>query len=152
MLDFLIGMDSSSPWMKTNQPSWTLVLSRMISSGILPHKSLNRPKCSPEVQSFTLSPSSQDRIHSNLMVTAALNPHIPDQSFLLCKYKVQQSMSPHLLIDHLIRKLLSMHSRNLVDCLCPEVLSFQHLLGCLAGLPQGSGPQDFFQISEDGFA
>lgn len=35
------------------------------------------------------------------MVTAALNPHIPDQSFLLCKYTVQQSMSPHLLLGHL---------------------------------------------------
>lgn len=56
LLGLLIGMGSSSLWVKTNQPSWTLVLSRMISSGILPHKSLNRSKCSPEVQSFTVSP------------------------------------------------------------------------------------------------
>lgn len=39
-----------------------------------------------------------------------------------------------------IRKLLSMHSRNLMDCLCPDVLSFQQILGCLAGCLLGSGP------------
>lgn len=33
-----------------------------------------------------------------------------------------------------------MHCRNLVNCLCPDVLSFQHVMGRLARLPQESGP------------
>lgn len=91
------------------------------------------------IQFFIFTHSSQYPTHPNLMVTAALNPHILISLSFSASTRSSR-VSPHLLLDHLIRKLLSTHSRNLMDCLCPDVLSFQHILGCLARLPQGSGP------------
>lgn len=150
-------MDNSSSWMreslKTNQPSWTPLLSSMISSGILPSRSLNRSKCSPEVQSFTFSPSSQDPTHPNLMVTAALSPHTPDQSFLFSKYKVQQSMSPHFLLDHLSGSCYQCTPEtSWIACTlmcCPSSRYWGVWLDSHRDL--GQRLKDFFQISEDSF-
>lgn len=62
---------------------------------------------------------------------AALEHPIPHQPVLLLRTSFQHSTSPCWLLYHLEKKLLSMHSRNLLDCLCPDVLSFKRILGSL---------------------
>lgn len=64
--------------------------------------------------------------HSNLLPW--LSPKFMCLSSFLFRQKVQRSVSPWLLPDHRIRKLLLMHSRNLLDCLCPAVLSLKWII------------------------
>jgi len=88
--------------------------------------------CSPEIQGSELAlrprcPKDPELHH--FMVTAAkaaLELHIPHQPLLVGENKVQHSPSTTWR-----RKLSSTQSRNLLDCLCPTVLSHQQVSGWL---------------------
>ena len=65
------------------------------------------------------------------MATAAQGPfdlHIPHQPFLPSEYEIQQSTSPLSLLYGLVKKLPSVLSRDLLDGVCPAVLSLHQSL------------------------
>lgn len=132
LLDFLlIRMDHSWAWRRwflyNNQLSQTPFPFRAISHGILPRRALKSKDFSPEFKYWDLilspSPSSDPE--------AVQDVPTPNQSFLICKYQVQKSTSSSCLLDYLVMNLLAMHSRNLLDCLCPALTA---AAGCFQGL------------------
>jgi len=107
------GMDCSSAWrrrvLNINQLSWAPLRSRALIHGMLPSRSLKRPKSAllkSRVQSFCFyAPlSSQDPELHHLMVTAgqaAFGVHSPSED------KVQQRTSPHWLLYYLGQEVLT---------------------------------------------
>lgn len=89
---------------ENHQPSWTPVLSRMVSSGICPNSCLL--KCSPEVQNcdpaFCFFPPHLRILHATIP-RSLLPPTFTSLTSLSLpgKYKVQENVSPHWLLNHL---------------------------------------------------
>lgn len=88
----------------------------------------------PEVHSSELSmhpPHCTKDLHGYLQPRLLLNVPFPPSPSLLVK--TSSSIAP-LLVDSCMtwrRMLSSMHSRNLLDCLCPVGLSLHQVLGWL---------------------
>ena len=68
--------------------------------------------------------------HHFMITTAKAAPsfHIP-HFFLDCKYEAQHPLIGSMITS--IGRLSLMHSRSLLDCLCPAVLPSQHVSGWL---------------------
>lgn len=82
---------------------------------------------------FFPAPSSHDLEYCYLLITVFFNLHIPNDLPSPLFVSMRSSRAP-LLSDSFItcvRQLSSLHSRNLLDCLCPPGLSLQQALGCL---------------------
>lgn len=101
LLDFLlIRMDHSWAWRRwflyNNQLSHIPLPFRGISLGIFPRRSLKSQRLLSWTQGLRpyFEPSSDPE--------AVLNVHIPNPSFLHCKYQVQQSTSSCCLFDYLL--------------------------------------------------
>ena len=80
--------------------------------------------------SLSFAPLHAPQLH-NPMATAAQVPfdlHISHQPFLADEYEIQQSTSPLWFLYGLVRKLPSVLSRDVLDAVCPAVLSLQQTL------------------------
>ena len=118
--------------MNTIQLSWATLLSRALSHWTLPSRHLKRPKsailkCGAVSFLFTLSLSLRIQ---NSTVTWSLQQRL-SLTFISSTSPslvvTMRSRNEPLLLGSSVtwrRKLLSMHTRNLLDCLCPAVLSF----------------------------
>lgn len=132
-------------WIKIYQISQTPHLSRVISHGILPSKTLNRPKFSllksrAMVLLFALLPHL--RIHHLIVTTAKAAPGLclPSQS---CRAFLLIACSTTC-----IRILPWTSSRNLLRCLCARLYCLFSRYWGGQSLPWELGPGDFLQLSE----
>jgi len=116
---------------KINQLSYIPHLSSIITHGILPSPSLNRPKAvllklRVVILLFALF---QPLTNLNFIIPWSLQQRLPP-AFTTLTYSSMFARSSRvsLLFCFLIfRKLSSMHSRNLLDCLSHAVLSLQQI-------------------------
>lgn len=109
-----------------DQLSWVPLPCKAFFHGIFPRRSLKSQRllcCSqglrPYFEPFSLLGSR-----------SCPGCSLPNLSFLLFKYQVQQSTSSCCVLDYFVMNLLAAHSRN-PDCLC---LAFNAAAGCLQGL------------------
>ena len=56
------------------------------------------------------------------------NLHIPYNPFLASEYEIQYEISPLQFLYGLVKKLPSVLSRDVLDAVCPAVLSLQQTL------------------------
>ena len=125
--------------MNINQHYWATLLSRALCHGTLPSRSLRRPKYAllkSKVGSLlytllavlrTLNSTISWSLHARLSLIFTF----PTSPSLLVR--TRSSIAPLLVGSSITwrRKLSSTHSRNLLDCLHPAVLSCQQTSGWL---------------------
>lgn len=124
--------------MSIKQLSWTLLPSRVLSHGIPPNRSQKRTKllvlksraaillvallhpC--RILNSTISWTQKPRLPSSL--------HIPNQSFFVST-RSNSTFLPVGSFSTCVKKLSSTPYRELLDCVCSAVLSFQQISGWL---------------------
>ena len=139
LLDFLpIEMDQSwalkRQFLKINQLLWTALLFRALSHEILPWTAQSLLSWSPGLWScylpcslFSGTWTAPSHGQPRLLLTFTY----PTSFSLFVKVKCHKAPLHISSSITCVRKLLSMPSRNLLDCLCPAVLSLQQISGWL---------------------
>ena len=152
LLDFLLrGMHWSWAWRKwclnSNQLSWTPLLSRALTRGIPPSRSLKRPKLTllkSKIMILLTALLLLCRI-LNSTISWSLQPRLPltfTSSTSPSLFISTRSSITSLLVGSsttCVKKLSSMLCRNLLDCVCLAVWSFQQISGWLKSPYENQG-------------
>lgn len=77
---------------------------------------------------FYHTPLQDTGLHLLMVTAAKVAPRllITHQYFIICKYQVQQSTSPHHLLDHLCQEVvISVPTTTLPRVICPLIINFK---------------------------